>query len=79
MSTSLFGLIEMLGVFGLVLGVVGWQIWDWQRWRQRRDAERDVERDAQRDASPDAERAAAAELSAHPATPPAPSRPQPPD
>ena len=48
MSTSLFGLIEMLGVFGLVLGVVGWQIWDWQRWRRQRDAEREAERDAER-------------------------------
>lgn len=49
MSTSLFGLIEMLGVFGLVLGVVGWQIWDWQRWRRQRDAEREAERDAATD------------------------------
>ena len=67
MSTSLFGLIELLGVFGLVLGVVAWQIWDWQRWRHQREADREAERDAERDA--------AADTLANPATQPAPGRP----
>jgi len=34
-----FGLIELLLVFGLVLGWAGWQWWDWQRWRRRQQQE----------------------------------------
>ncbi len=29
-----FGLIELLLVFGLVLGWAGWQWWGWWRWRR---------------------------------------------
>lgn len=39
MAGHWFGLIELLLVFGLVLGWAAWQWWDWRRWRrrQRRD------------------------------------------
>lgn len=34
MSSSTFGLIELLLVFGLVIGVALWQWWDWRKWRK---------------------------------------------
>lgn len=39
MPSHWFGLIELLLVFGLVLGWAGWQWWDWQRWRRRQQQE----------------------------------------
>lgn len=38
----LYGLIELVLVFGLILGWAGWQWWDWRRWKReqaRKDAE----------------------------------------
>jgi len=45
MSSSVFGLIELLLVFGLVLGVAGWQWWDWRKWKRRQDKPDDEKRD----------------------------------
>jgi hypothetical protein len=46
MSSTRFGLIELLLVFGVVLVWAGWQWWDWQKWRRqrRRDADREADR-----------------------------------
>ena len=41
MSSSSLGLIELLLVFGLVMGVALWQWWDWRKWRKGRKGERD--------------------------------------
>jgi hypothetical protein len=30
-----FGLIELLLVFGLILGWAGWQWWGWRKWRRQ--------------------------------------------
>lgn len=32
-----YGLIELVLVFGLILGWAGWQWWDWWRWKQRHE------------------------------------------
>ncbi|MFG6432027.1 hypothetical protein [Roseateles sp. LYH14W] len=40
-----FGLIELLLVFGLVLGWAGWQWWDWWRWRKTQERKRLEQRD----------------------------------
>ena len=29
-----FGLIELLLVFGVILGLAGWQWWGWWKWRK---------------------------------------------
>ena len=34
MSANTFGLIELLLVFGLVIGVALWQWWDWRQWKR---------------------------------------------
>ncbi len=32
-----YGLIELVLVFGLILGWAFWQWWDWWRWKQRHE------------------------------------------
>jgi hypothetical protein len=46
-----FGVIELLLVFGLVLGWAGWQWWDWRRWRRQQQELQDGQRE-----QPDADR-----------------------
>ena len=36
-----FGLVELLLVFGPILGWAGWQWWSWRQWRQRQAQERE--------------------------------------
>jgi len=37
-DSRFYGLIEMLLVFGVVLGWAGWQWWDWWKWRKGQEA-----------------------------------------
>ncbi|SIR60555.1 hypothetical protein [Pseudacidovorax sp. RU35E] len=42
---SWFGLIELLLVFGGVIGWAVWQWWDWRRWKARQPQRPDQEAD----------------------------------
>lgn len=45
MSANAFGLIELLLVFGLVIGVALWQWWDWRKWKRGQDKPKDQKGD----------------------------------
>lgn len=45
MSASAFGLIELLLVFGLVIGLAAWQWWDWRKWKRGQDTPSDKKSD----------------------------------